>query len=82
MVAVSCLVHYDMLLQSTTDINNAGTILLQNATKVYFKMRQVFYYKMQQFCQIAIVIAKCVNFIIKSVVHYKMHGYKRIGSDG
>ena len=41
MVAVSCLVHYDMLLQSTTDINNAGTILLQNATKVYFKMRYV-----------------------------------------
>ena len=50
MVAVSCLVHYDTLLQNATDIKNATAILLQNATKVYYKIRR-FYYKMQQLLQ-------------------------------
>ena len=37
------LVHYDALLQ------NATAISLQNTTNVYYKMRQVFCYKMRQF---------------------------------
>ena len=34
-------------------------ILLQNATQVYYKMRQVFYYKMRQFLQNATFITTC-----------------------
>ena len=46
----SYLIHYDTLLQNATDfVKNATAILLQNVTEVYYKMRQVFYYKMQQF---------------------------------
>ena len=30
-------------------LQNATAVLLQNATKVYYKMPQVFYYKMRQF---------------------------------
>ena len=54
MVAVSYLVHCDTLLQ------NATAILLQNATKVYYKMRQyncllctkcVVHYKMRRLLQ-------------------------------
>ena len=40
---VSYLFRYESLLQ------NAKAILLQNATKVFCKMNQIFYYKMQQF---------------------------------
>ena len=40
-VTVSDLIRYDSLLQ------NATAILLQNAVKVYCKMRQVLYYKMR-----------------------------------
>ena len=61
---VPYLVHYDTLLQYAT------VTLSQNATKVYFKMRQVFYYKMRQFyykmrqlLQNATFITKCVGTI-------------------
>ena len=40
-VTVSYLIYYDSLLQNTI------AILLQNATEVYYKMRQVFYYKIR-----------------------------------
>ena len=30
-------------------------VLLQNATKVYYKIRQVFYYKMRQLLQIVMI---------------------------
>ena len=42
-VTVSCLIHYDSLLQ------NATAILLQNAAEVYYKIRHVYYYKIRQF---------------------------------
>ena len=48
-------VYYKMqqiLLQSAT------AILLQNGTEVYYKMRQVFYYKIQVSLQNATVITK------------------------
>ena len=57
-VTVSYLICYDSLLQ------NASAILLQNATEVYYKMRQVFcykftkcdsYYNMRRLLQIATV---------------------------
>ena len=38
--------------QNATNIDkNARAILLQNAKKVYYIMRQLFYYKMQQLLQ-------------------------------
>ena len=42
-VTVSYLIHYHNLLQKAT------ATLLKNAIEVYYKMRQVFSYKMQQF---------------------------------
>ena len=43
MVVVSYLVHFDTLIQNALDIiTNATTILLQNATKIYYEMRQLF----------------------------------------
>ena len=46
MIVVSYLVHYDTLLQNATYLlQNPTAILIQNVTKVYYKMRQVSYYK-------------------------------------
>ena len=39
-------------------LQNATVILLQNATEVYYKMRQ-FYYKMRQLLQITTFITNC-----------------------
>ena len=50
MVAALDLVYYDTLLQ------NATAILLQNVTKNYYKIRQLFYCKMWQF------ITKCNSY--------------------
>ena len=48
------------VLQNVTDsLQNATTVLLQNATQVYYKMRQVFRYK-------------CDSFITKFNSYYKM----------
>ena len=51
---------------------NATAILLQNATKGYYKMCQVFYFKMPEFCfkmqqlvQYVTVNTKCFDFITK-----------------
>ena len=51
MVLVSYLVHYNTLLQN-------GQVLLKNATKVYYKMRQL-YHKMGRLLQNATFFAKC-----------------------
>ena len=65
-VAVSYLIHYDSLLQNATDImTKCGSNLLQNATEVYYKMCQVFYYKMRQ-------------FILKCDVYYKLQQYRYV----
>ena len=53
MVMDPYLVHYNTLSQSAT------TILLQNATRVYYKMRQVF-------------IRKCYGLVTKYDSYYKM----------
>ena len=45
---------------------NAKAILLQNATKVYYKMRQ-FYYNMRQLLQNASKLLKNVTFITNCV---------------
>ena len=59
-VTVSYLIRYESLLQNATDIfTNATANLLQNMSKVYYKMRQVFYYKMRQLLQIAMFITNC-----------------------
>ena len=75
-VTVSYLIDYESLLQ------NAAAILLQNATNVYCKMRQVFYYKMRQFyyklrqlLQIATILLQNAIVITKSDVYYKLRQY-------
>ena len=50
-VTVSYLIHYDSL--------------LQNATEIYYKMLQVFYYKMRQLLQIATVLLQNATVITK-----------------
>ena len=59
-------------------LQNVVAILLQNATGVYDKMRQVFHYKMRQFyykmrqlLQNATVITNCENtvFVVKYLFH-------------
>ena len=47
-------------------------ILLQNPRKVYYKMRQVFYFKMQVLLQNATVITYCDVFTTKCNSYYKM----------
>ena len=51
-VTVLYLIHYEGLSQ-----NETGT-LLQNVTEVYYRMCQVFYYKIRQFLQNATFITK------------------------
>ena len=65
MLTVLYFVHYDTLLQNVT------AILLQNARKVYYKICQLFHYKMRKLLknasvllQNATVITKCVGTII------------------
>ena len=60
-------------------LQNATAILLQNVTKIFYKMHQFFllYYKMRIILsRFAIVITKCVDFITKFVTnwdaYYKM----------
>ena len=60
------MIHYDNLLQNST------VILLQNATEVYHKMRQVF------LLQNETVITNCDDFITKSNSYYKMRGLLQI----
>ena len=50
-VTVSYLIHYDSL--------------LQNATEIYYKMLQVFYYKMRQLLQITTVLLQNATVITK-----------------
>ena len=66
---VPYLVHYDTLLKNVTGtITKGGKFFLENATKVYYKMRHVFYYKMGwfynrmgQLLQNATFVTKCVD---------------------
>ena len=44
----SYLIHYDTLLQNATDfVKNATALLLENVTEVYYKIGQVFNYKIR-----------------------------------
>ena len=47
-----------VLLQNATKVyyKMRQVFLLQNATEIYYKMRQVLYYKMQQLLQIAMIL--------------------------
>ena len=58
-VTVSYLIRYNSLLQNATQ--NATAILLQNATEVYYKSCQVFFF-----------ITKCDSFITKCDSYYKL----------
>ena len=49
MVTISHLVYHDTLFQNAADNTKCDKSLLQNKTKAYSKMHQVFYYKMGQF---------------------------------
>ena len=40
-------------------------VLLQNATRIYFEMRQVFYYKMRQFYYKVWILLQSATFIKK-----------------
>ena len=64
------MIDYGNLLQNATDITKCDGYLLRNATKFYYKMRQVFYYKMRQFyyklrqlLQIATILLQNATFI-------------------
>ena len=65
-VTVSYLIHYDSLLQ------NATIIVLQNATEVYYKMRQ-FYCKIRQK-----FITKCDSFMQNATVITKCYVYCKL----
>ena len=66
-VTVSYLIHYDSL--------------LQNSTEVYWKMRQDFYYKMRQFfLQNATIITNYNNFITKCDSYYKVRRLLQIAT--
>ena len=64
-------------------LENATAILLQNATKAYYKIRhQVVYYNMLQFCyklrqllQNALILLQNVTVISNYDVYYKMLWY-------
>ena len=47
-------------------------ILLQNSTKIYYKMRELFYYKMRQVLQNAMILLQNATVITKSDVYYKI----------
>ena len=61
MDTVSYLVHHDDL--------------LQNATKVYYKMRELFYDKMRQLLQIETILLQHVTVITKCDVSYILRRY-------
>ena len=67
-VTVLYLIRYDSLLQ------NATISLSQNATKIYYKMRQVFYY-MRQLLQIGKTLLQNATIITKCNVYYKLRQY-------
>ena len=63
-------------------LQNAAAILLQNATDVYCKIRQIFYYKMRQFyykmqqlLQIVTNLLQNATVITKCDVYYKLRWY-------
>ena len=55
-------------------------MLLQNATEIYYKMRQVFYYKMRQLLQIVAILLQNATGITKCNVYYKLRQYTRLTS--
>ena len=69
------MIHYGTLLQNST------AILLQNATKVYYKMRQVFFSQNATvLLQNATVITNGDYFITKCDSYYKMRGLLQIAT--
>ena len=73
-VTVSCLIHYDRLLQNATDVitkydNNFITECCRNLLQIpsgFFYKMQLCYYKMWQ------LFTNCDDFIIKCDSYYKM----------
>ena len=57
-VTVLCLIHYDSLLQNVTKVYYKMRQVFITKCGSYYKMRQ-FYYKMRQFLQIATFITNC-----------------------
>ena len=67
-ITVSYLILYGSLLQNAIDIaTKCGSYFISNATKVYSKIRQVFYYKMR------LILLQSVTVITKCDVDYKIH---------
>ena len=52
-------------------LENASAILLQNATEVYYKMRQ-YYYKLLQLLQIATILSQSATVTTKCNVYYNL----------
>ena len=74
MITVSYLILYGSLLQNAIDIaTKCDSNFISNATKVYYKIRQVFYYKMRQLLQNASILLQSVTVITKCDVDYKIH---------
>ena len=59
-------------------LQNATATLLQNATEVSYKMRQVFYYKIRHLSQLAMVLLQSSTVISKCDVYYKFSQYNQV----
>ena len=56
-------------------LKNTTAILSQNATEVYYKMRQVFYHKMWLLLQIATILLENATIVTECDVYYKLWQY-------
>ena len=63
------MICYDSVLQNVT------AALFQNATQIYNKMRQAFYYKMRHLLQTATVLLQNAAVITKCYVYCKLRQY-------
>ena len=63
------MICYDSILQNVT------AVLFQNATQIYDKMRQAFYYKMRHLLQTAIILLQNAAVITKCYVYCKLRKY-------
>ena len=77
---VSHLIHYESLLQNATDIiTKCDCYFITKCAEVYYKILQVFYYKMRQLLQNATILLQNLTVFTKCDVCYKLrHTYYNI----
>ena len=72
---VSYLVHYDTLLQNTTDIIQMRRPFCYKMRQVFYNKMRWFYYKTRQLLQNAMILLQNATIITKCDVYYKMRQY-------